>query len=87
EPNVNLSWMDLSRFRRTVAQTKNMRQPDGCDPTPTQALVQSVVAQLIVNDARQAQPLHHFQQQRKVVNSFCGNVHLRVHSLSLSGNS
>jgi hypothetical protein len=40
-----------------------------------------------VKDRRQVQPLHHFQQKWKVVYSFCGNVHLRGHPLSLSANS
>ncbi|MEW5873488.1 MAG: hypothetical protein AB1894_29790, partial [Chloroflexota bacterium] len=31
--------------------------------------------------------LHHFQQKREIVDPFSGNVHLRGHPLSLSGNS
>ena len=64
-----------------------MRKPDGGDPAPAQALVQPVAVQMIVDDAGQAQPLHHFQQMRKIVNSLRGTVHLRVHPLSLSANS
>ncbi len=84
---TRLSHPGLHRLLARIALAHDVRQPDRCNPTPTQALVQPVSNQVIVNDRRQTQPLHHFQQKRKVVYSFCGNVHLRVHPLSLSANS
>lgn len=49
--------------------------------------MQSVAAQVMVNDGRQSNSLHDFQQEREVVDSFCGYVHFRGHPLSLPNNS
>ena len=46
-----------------------------------------VVVVVRINDARQTQPLHHYQQKQKIIDSFGGIVHLRVHPLSLLTNS
>ena len=84
---LRLSHPDLYWLFTRVALRENMCQPDRTDPAPTQALLQSVSLQMVIKDARQTQPLHNFQQKRKVIDPFGSNVHLRGHPLSLSNNS
>jgi hypothetical protein len=58
---LRLSHPGLYRLFARIVLAQDMRQPYRRNPAPTQALVQPVTNQMIVNDGWQAQPMHHFQ--------------------------
>ena len=71
-----------------IALGEDMGQPNCGDPAPTKALLQPMAGQMAVQQIRQVDLFHQFDQQDEIVNRFGGDGQVRgIHPPRVSKNS